>query len=300
MPRSATVRPIHSSDSGLTVYTECGPRNGSIRSPMAATLSNESRASSFSAPKPLASPWSISGEQMTPRSPESSTARAASGACQYMSYNFVVPGSDHLQAGEARAPVHVVRLQATLGRPDARLEPGHQGQVVAETAEQGHGGVGVPVDQARHQRAPVAIDARRRLGAARRRARPPRSWRRRADRLHAVEGHIGDGQCHSALIRIQAALASWRITRRRSATSRSRLPATPSSNSSSVSPDVVDTIGHVVDHAHGRVRETELLGHARTRRPRSCPRRRPRWRGSGSRRESRIGARSSGRTRHRR
>jgi hypothetical protein len=60
-------------------------------------------------------------------------------------------GADHLQAGEPRAPVDVVGLELRLDRPDPLFQPGHQRQVAAGAAEEGHRGVGVAVDQRRDE-----------------------------------------------------------------------------------------------------------------------------------------------------
>ena len=78
------------------------------------------------------------------------------------------PRADHLDAREARAPVHVVGGELGLGGPDPVLEPRHQWKVVAVAAHQGHRRVRVAVDQARqnrHARGVQHVVAGRRLDA---------------------------------------------------------------------------------------------------------------------------------------
>ncbi len=52
----------------------------------------------------------------------------------------------------------MLRLQASLGRPDVLFEPLHQRQVVREAPEEGHRRVGMSVDEARDKRLPRAVD----------------------------------------------------------------------------------------------------------------------------------------------
>ncbi len=42
-----------------------------------------------------------------------------------------------------------------LGRPDVMLQPLHQRQVVGETTQQGHRGMGVQIDESRNQHVPI-------------------------------------------------------------------------------------------------------------------------------------------------
>jgi hypothetical protein len=67
-------------------------------------------------------------------------------------------GKNHFGTAEQRAGMHLVRIQQGFGREDVLVEPGHQRQVVGQTPKQGHGGVGVAVDQAGHDDAAVGID----------------------------------------------------------------------------------------------------------------------------------------------
>ena len=75
-------------------------------------------------------------------------------------------GADHLQAGEPGAPVDVVGLELGLDRPDPSSQPGHQRQVAAVAAEEGHRRVGVAVDEWRRRAAPRRRRSSRRRAAA--------------------------------------------------------------------------------------------------------------------------------------
>ncbi len=66
--------------------------------------------------------------------------------------------ADHLGDGQHRPPVDVVAGQAVLGRPYFGLQPVHEGHIVRIAAEQGHGGVGVGVDEAGHHQLVGAVD----------------------------------------------------------------------------------------------------------------------------------------------
>src|SRR5207245_11484800 len=69
-------------------------------------------------------------------------------------------GLDHLEAGELRAPVHVVGGEFRLGRPDLRLQPCRQIEVIAPTAEEGHGGVCMEIHESREGDLSFPVDHR--------------------------------------------------------------------------------------------------------------------------------------------
>mmetsp|Transcript_151693 Transcript_151693/g.467604 ORF Transcript_151693/g.467604 Transcript_151693/m.467604 type:complete len:384 (+) Transcript_151693:262-1413(+) len=63
------------------------------------------------------------------------------------------PTQDHLEHGQLGALAHKVLVaQLHLQRPDGGLQPLAQGDVVRHAAQEAHGGVGVRVHEARHQR----------------------------------------------------------------------------------------------------------------------------------------------------
>ena len=77
--------------------------------------------------------------------------RPTTSSKKYMSANVVVPRSEHLGDGEARAQRDVLgRGELLLRRPDELLEPRQQRHVVAQAAVEGHRRVSVAVDEARH------------------------------------------------------------------------------------------------------------------------------------------------------
>ncbi len=70
----------------------------------------------------------------------------------------------HLQARQARAPQHEIRRHILGFRgEDEFIEPVLQLHVVGDAAKQRHGGVGVRVDQARHQDVVRAVEMHARL-----------------------------------------------------------------------------------------------------------------------------------------
>ena len=89
------------------------------------------------------------------------------------------PPHQHLGRREARpGPDERLVHEPGFGRPHVLREPGVQGQVVGEAAEQGHRGVGVGVDEPRDQRMAVEVHA----------------LARREPRVHLVRGtEGGDG-----------------------------------------------------------------------------------------------------------
>src|SRR5467141_3463676 len=68
------------------------------------------------------------------------------------------PGLDHLEARELRPPVDIGRRELRLGRPDSRLEPRRQVEVVAESAEQRHGRMRVEVHESRERDLSFPVD----------------------------------------------------------------------------------------------------------------------------------------------
>ena len=69
----------------------------------------------------------------------------------------VVEGGDapqkHFATGEPRAVAHeIFRNVGRFGGPDVPLQPVHERQVVGEAAHEGHGGVGVQVDEAGNEK----------------------------------------------------------------------------------------------------------------------------------------------------
>src|SRR5881296_1658861 len=69
-------------------------------------------------------------------------------------------GLDHLEASELGAPIHVVGSELRLGRPDLRLQPRRQLEVVSPAAEQGHRGVRVQVHESGERDLPFPVDDR--------------------------------------------------------------------------------------------------------------------------------------------
>ena len=68
------------------------------------------------------------------------------------------PAAQHLQGGQPGPRGDEVRVHpAPLRRPDVLVEPGHERQVVRQTAHQGHGGVGMGIDQPGDQDVPREI-----------------------------------------------------------------------------------------------------------------------------------------------
>jgi hypothetical protein len=67
-------------------------------------------------------------------------------------------GQDHFGTAEQRARMHLFWVQQGLGGKNVVVEPVHQRQVVGQAPEQGHGGVGVGVDQAGHDDAAGGVD----------------------------------------------------------------------------------------------------------------------------------------------
>ena len=179
-----------------------------------------------------------------------------------MSQKRTVPGRDHLQAGEPRAPVDVLGARAALGRPDVALEPLHQRQVVGVAAKQGHRRVGVAVDQARDERQRRRRRSPRRPAAA----RPPApssaitpSRAAQADRSPSSRTPVT-----ASAIAVQASSAPASDPEQRLDCSTARLRSGPRSSSSIV----------------------------------SSRRRRPRWRGCRRRRPRRSAARARRRPTH--
>jgi len=66
--------------------------------------------------------------------------------------------ADLLQAAELDPPADVLLGEAGLQGPDLLLEPWHQLHVVGIAAQQGHGQMGVAVDQAGYGQLAVTID----------------------------------------------------------------------------------------------------------------------------------------------
>src|SRR5437867_6180238 len=75
------------------------------------------------------------------------------------------PGLDHLEACEFRPPVDVLRRELRLRRPDPRLQPGRQVEVVRVAAEQRHRGMRVQVHEPRERDLSPAVEDRVRLAA---------------------------------------------------------------------------------------------------------------------------------------
>ncbi len=59
-------------------------------------------------------------------------------------------GEQHLGDGQLGAPIDEIPVHPGLRRKDVGVEPGFQRQVVGQAPEQGHGGVGVGIDQPGH------------------------------------------------------------------------------------------------------------------------------------------------------
>ncbi len=73
-------------------------------------------------------------------------------------------GEHHFEARQARAPQDEIgRYVLGLGRKDEFVEPVLHHHVVGDAAEQRHGGVGVRVDQPRHQNGIRAVEVLARL-----------------------------------------------------------------------------------------------------------------------------------------
>ena len=87
-------------------------------------------------------------------------------------------GADHLGAGQLGAQAHEIRRdELALHRHHVAQQPHVQAQVVGQAAQQGHGRVGVGVDQPGHQHPAAAVDHLERLEialATRFRGRPRR------------------------------------------------------------------------------------------------------------------------------
>ena len=61
-------------------------------------------------------------------------------------------GADHFRRRQPGAVVHkALADKAPFGGPDMLFQPGHQGQVIGDTAQQVHGRVGMGIDQAGDQ-----------------------------------------------------------------------------------------------------------------------------------------------------
>ena len=57
-------------------------------------------------------------------------------------------GQQHLGHRQLCAPIDEIAVQAALRRENVIIEPFFQGQVVGQAPEQGHGGMGVGIDEA--------------------------------------------------------------------------------------------------------------------------------------------------------
>ena len=69
------------------------------------------------------------------------------------------PRAQHLGIAQQAADPDDMRRQGLFHGKDALLQPVHQGHVVGQAAQEGHGGVGVRVDEARHEEHVRQVDA---------------------------------------------------------------------------------------------------------------------------------------------
>ena len=90
-------------------------------------------------------------------------ARATSSAKRYMSQKLVVPDLIISAQRQQGGVVDDLRGELRLHRKDMLLQPLHQGQVVGQAPEAGHGRMGMDVDQAGHDQAVFFMDASRAL-----------------------------------------------------------------------------------------------------------------------------------------
>ena len=160
-------------------------------------------------------------------------ARVADGACDRGRSPVHVPeadgaGADHLEAGEACPPVHVVVGEAGFGRPDLLFEPLHERQVAAEAAEQGHRCVGMPVHEPREEHVAVRVED---VVAGLRADVGPELGDRSVDGAEAGVGAVERG---GVAHRERSAHASSGITRSSAANNAAWLACLPASNSSQV------------------------------------------------------------------
>ena len=67
-------------------------------------------------------------------------------------------GEQHFGAGQEAAQMHVLGLEPGLRRENVVVQPGHQGKIVGQAAETGHGGVGVGIHQPGHDETAPGVD----------------------------------------------------------------------------------------------------------------------------------------------
>ena len=98
-------------------------------------------------------------------------------------------GQQHLGHRQLGAPIDEIAVEAALGGKDVIIEPFFQGQVVGQAPEQGHGGMGVGIDEAGEDQPLGVIQHPGRGVALLKLRRGPHR-----DNLGALEGHRPGGE----------------------------------------------------------------------------------------------------------